>query len=186
MSSKTIKLIILSSIFTGLITLGTIFKIHIGPVPIVLANMFVILSGALLGPKWGSISVLTYLALGAMGLPVFSGGGGIALFAGPTGGYLFGYLIGAFITGLIVKIANDNKLIIFSGLLFGVLAIYAIGVPWLKISTGMDWTTAFAKGFLPFLIIDIIKVIAAFGILFTIKKYLSDTFNLNNKTEETR
>ena len=72
--------------------------VPIGAVPISLANFVICLTAWLLGPKFGTLSVVIYLALGAIGIPVFSGyGAGLAKLAGPTGGYLVGYLLLAFI-----------------------------------------------------------------------------------------
>ena len=75
--------------------------VPIGAVPISLANFVICLTAWLLGPKFGTLSVVIYLVLGAIGIPVFSGyGAGLAKLAGPTGGYLVGYLLLAFIGGL--------------------------------------------------------------------------------------
>ena len=69
-------------------------SVPIGAIPISLTNLVICFSAWLLGPKFGTLSVAVYLALGAVGLPVFSGyGAGLAKLAGPTGGYLVGYLL---------------------------------------------------------------------------------------------
>ena len=79
--------------------------VPIGAVPISLANFVICLTAWLLGPKFGTLSVVIYLALGAIGIPVFSGyGAGLAKLAGPTGGYLVGYLLLAFIGGMFISI----------------------------------------------------------------------------------
>ena len=72
------------------------------PVPLSLALFGVYLSAMLLGVKKGTLSVLIYLLLGSVGLPVFSGfSGGIGMLAGPTGGYLIGYLVGGVVMCLL-------------------------------------------------------------------------------------
>jgi len=84
------------ALFTALIIIGGYISIPIpvGPVPIVLADFFVMVTGLFLGFKYGLISTALYLALGALGLPVFAGGSaGLAVLVGPTGGFLFGYLL---------------------------------------------------------------------------------------------
>ena len=98
---KTLRMSVFSALFSALIIVGAYLKIPVGPVPIVLANFFVLLAGVLLGPKWGAASVGLYLLLGVVGLPVFAGGGGIAYLTGPTGGFLIGYLPAAFLAGVI-------------------------------------------------------------------------------------
>lgn len=74
----------LTSVFLVLFTLcmvaGAYIKIPVGPVPIALTSLFVLLAGLLLGPRLGLLSVLFYLLLGAIGLPVFTAGGGLGLF----------------------------------------------------------------------------------------------------------
>ena len=68
--------------------------VPIGAIPISLANFVICLTAWLLGPKFGTLSVVIYLAIGLIGVPVFSGyGAGLAKVAGPTGGYLVGYLL---------------------------------------------------------------------------------------------
>lgn len=73
------------------------------PVPIVLQNMMVVLSGMLLGPILGSASTLLFVVAGLLGLPILSGGtGGFAKLMSPTGGFIVGYVISSLVTGLIM------------------------------------------------------------------------------------
>lgn len=99
---QSLRMTVYACALAALMVVGSYLQIPIGPVPIVLANLFVLLAGLLLGSRWGAASVALYLFLGLIGLPVYAGGaaGPAALF-GPTGGYLFGYLAAAFLTGLI-------------------------------------------------------------------------------------
>ena len=103
MESKiSIKETVFVSVFTALTVIGGYIAIPLGPVPIVLSNFVILLSGLLMGSRKGAAVAFTYLLLGALGLPVFAGGAsGLARIAGPTGGYLLGYLPAAFITGFI-------------------------------------------------------------------------------------
>ena len=83
--------------------------VPIGAIPISLANFVICLTAWLLGPKFGTLSVVIYLAIGLIGVPVFSGyGAGLAKVAGPTGGYLVGYLLLAFIGGLFIEKSNGQ------------------------------------------------------------------------------
>lgn len=139
------------------------------PVPIVLANMFSLLGALVLGPRWGALSVAIYLALGAIGLPVFSGGsGGLAKFAGPTGGYLVGYLAGAFAAGWVSRLAPGRALpraarfaVDASAFAAGMVLVYLAGVPRLKMVLGSGWERAIAAGLLPFLFGDAVKAVVA-------------------------
>lgn len=84
--------------------------VPIGAIPISLANFVICLTAWLLGPKFGTLSVVIYLAIGLIGVPVFSGyGAGLAKVAGPTGGYLVGYLLLAFIGGLFIEKAMASR-----------------------------------------------------------------------------
>ncbi len=82
------------------------------PAPITGQTLAVLLVGALLGSRRGALSVLAYLAEGAMGLPVFAGGGaGILWLLGPTGGYLFGFIAAAFVTGWLAERGWDRRFV---------------------------------------------------------------------------
>ena len=112
----------------ALTAVGAYLQIPIGPVPIVLSTLFVLLSGLLLGSRWGLVSMALYLLIGAIGLPVFSGGrGGVAHFFGPTGGYLFGYCLSAWITGLISERSRKSPVLQIMAVVVGSLAIYRGG-----------------------------------------------------------
>ncbi len=157
-----LKMGIYAALFAALTAAGAYLAIPIGPVPIILQNMFVLLAGLMLGSKWGSISIGLYLFAGAIGFPVFSGGtGGIARLIGPTGGYLIGFLVAAYITGLFVERFGDRWVSRIVGMLLATLLIYGLGVCVLKWVTAMSWQKAFAVGVLPFLIGDGLKIVAA-------------------------
>jgi len=141
--------------------------IPIGPVPIVLQNLFIMLSGLLLGSRWGFASVAIYLLAGACGLPVFAGGtGGIGKFAGPTGGYLIGFLPAVYVIGWISEYGYKSKEIFFDiiAMICGTIIIYAFGVIWLQFITNMTYSKAMALGVFPFLPGDILKIAAAIPI----------------------
>lgn len=166
-STLSIRSTVAGAAFTALIAVGAYISIPIGPVPIVLQNFFVLLAGVLLGPRRGLVTVLLYLLLGAVGLPVFAGGtGGIAHFFGPTGGYLVGFIPAVLLCGFLgqrIDIHNRPAFLIAHvlALLAGSAAIYATGVPWLKFTTEMSWQKSLAVGFLPFIPGDLIKIAAA-------------------------
>lgn len=165
-----------ASLFTALIVVGAYLKIPLGPVPIVLANFFVILAGAVLGYRWAAASVGLYLLLGILGLPVFAGGGGIAYLAGPTGGFLIGYLPGAVLAGVFTHTKKNNFILDLTGLLTGALVIYILGVPWLKVSLEMSWADAVTKGMLPYLPGDAVKVAAALALLRLLRNRMPEMF----------
>ena len=157
-----IKMTVYTSLFVALIAVGAFMAIPIGPVPIVLQNMFVLLAGLLLGPAWGLACVALYLLIGLAGIPVFAGGtSGIGKLFGPTGGYLLGYLPAVWVTALISKGLKQTVKGDLLGLMAGTLIVYGTGVPWLKVAFSMSWQKAFAAGMYPFLIGDALKIAAA-------------------------
>lgn len=164
MDQRTVRYAVVCALFAALIVVGSYLSIPIGPVPIVLQNLFVLLAGLVLGPWLGAASVGLFLLAGAVGLPVFAGGtGGLAHLVGPTGGYLFGYLVAVVLVGLIAGRRGDLVRMVIA-VVAGSLVIYLLGVPWLKVSLGMDWGKAIAAGMLPFLIGDALKAAAAVAI----------------------
>ena len=161
-SDNSLRMVVYASLMAALIAVGAYVAIPIGPVPIVLQNLFVLLAGLLLGSRWAAISVAIYLLAGACGLPVFAGGSaGIGRLIGPTGGYLFGFLVAAFLVGFVSERAKGRRLVEVLAMVAASLLVYAIGVPWLKVVTGLSMTKALAVGMYPFLIGDVLKIIAA-------------------------
>ncbi|MBR1938875.1 MAG: biotin transporter BioY [Spirochaetales bacterium] len=166
MSRKNLISAILVSLFTGLIIAGTFIRIPLPPVPITLQTLFVLLSGMLLPLSLSVSSVVLYLILGAIGLPVFSSGGGLALLTGPTAGFMFGWIPAVIVCGLMGKFEfKENKKLEFAYLILtGMLANVALYVPgllWLGISRHMTVSKTLAAGLFPFIIGDTIKLVAA-------------------------
>ena len=130
-------------------------------VPMTLQPLFIILSGAILGPWGGAGAMASYLALGLSGAPVFSFGGmGLPWLMGPTGGYLVAAPAAAFLVGYLTRGGAGRvrrALALGSGL--GIL--YLGGVSQLLLLTGQDLGTVLAVGVIPFLLGDLIKVALA-------------------------
>ena len=136
------------------------FTLPIGPVPITLAPLAILLSVYILGTKKGTIALLIYLLIGAVGVPVFSGfTGGIGKLAGPTGGYLIGYIFFALIAGWFIHRFYDKVVIQFLGMVLALAVLYAFGTAWLAYSAGMTFGAALAVGVLPFIVFDLIKIV---------------------------
>ncbi|OQY32242.1 MAG: BioY family transporter [Spirochaetaceae bacterium 4572_59] len=180
MNKIQIRRTVLTAVFTALIAAGAYAAVPIGPVPIVLTTMFVLLSGLLGGFRIGLYSSAAYLLLGVLGLPVFAGGaGGFAVLLGPTGGYLFGYLPAASAAGLIYRPAEGSALPLrilqaATAVLVGSILIYLPGVPWLKISLGMEWSRAIQAGMIPFIPGDLLKAVAAATLAVSLKDRFQD------------
>lgn len=142
------------------------------PVPITGQTFAVLLVGTSLGALRGSLSMVLYIALGAMGLPVFAeGASGLAKIVGPTGGYLLGFVLAAALTGWLAQLQWDRKVLkTILSFLLGTVVIYAIGLPWLSAYLGTvgapnDLGATLQVGLYPFIPGDIIKALVAGGLL---------------------
>jgi biotin transport system substrate-specific component len=160
-----IRSMVYTALMAAFIAIGAFVAIPVGPVPIVLQNFFVLLTGLLLGPRWGAASVSLYLLAGAIGMPVFAGAtGGLGRFFGPTGGYLLSYLPAVALVGAVSTAGRGRWAVDLIGLTAATLLVYAIGVPWLAWVTGMPFGKAVAVGMVPFVLGDVVKIAAALSI----------------------
>lgn len=161
------KRLLLTSLFSALIIIGAYLRFPLPPVPITLQTLFVLLAGFLGGTRMALSSTAIYLLLGAVGLPVFSSGGGLGNLVGPTGGFLIALLPAACIAGIAGNFpakAEKPKTYLVLCLGFGLIAtlvIYLVGVPFLKYNRSLSWGIAIQAGMLPFLIGDVIKLLVA-------------------------
>ena len=163
-TSFNLRMTVYCALFTALIIIGGYISvpIPIGPVPIALADFFVMVTGLFLGWKYGLVSTGLYIVLGSLGLPVFAGGSaGLAIFFGPTGGFLFGYLLLAASVGFITGKMKPSIITYLTALIIGNILLYLVGVPWLKVKVNLSWAAALAAGFTPFIIGIVIKITVA-------------------------
>ena len=136
-------------------------------VPISGQTFGVLLIGALYGSRLGAATLIAYLAEGAAGMPVFSGGhGGIAAISTPSGGYLFGFIIAAFVVGWFAERGWDRSRWIVLPMLLGNAVIYVPGIIWLHqqfdiVGKPITWNTALDYGLWPFVAGDLAKLVAA-------------------------
>lgn len=129
-------------------------------VPVVLQNTGPLLAGSILGPRRGGAAILLFLVMVLIGLPLLSGGrGGAAAFAGPTGGFLLGWLLSAVVVGLVVRAFRRRPTfpVLLLANLAGVLADYAVGIPYWAAFTG-DLLTAAIQS-LAFVPGDVVKIV---------------------------
>lgn len=153
------------AVFAALIAaLGLPGALYIGAaaVPITFQTLGVMLAGAILGARKGFLTVLLFEGLVAAGLPLLSGGrGGLGVFVGPSAGYLLGWLVGVLVIGWFTARLLPRYLVFPAACataLGGIVVIYAIGVPWMAVATGVPFWVALgaSTAFLPG---DILKVI---------------------------
>ncbi len=169
----SVKEMCLAALMAAVLCVVGPFSIPVGPIPLSLATLVIYLTAYVLGWKLGTVSVLIYLLVGILGVPVFSAGrSGIGVIAGPTGGYLIGYLLLVLICGLFVgpgqhatgKPESKKARKVLSSILVMVVAtavLYTLGTVWLAFSAHMTAKAAVAAGVLPFLAGDAIKIVIA-------------------------
>lgn len=164
--SKTFR-IVLVGLFAALMAVCSWISIPLPglSVPITLGTLGATLCGGLLGAGLGSLSVLIFLLLGAVGLPVFHGfTGGAGILAGPTGGYLIGYLTLAFFTGILIRVFCRSKLTwygIVLATLIGEVTCYVLGTAWFCVLTKTAPLAALAMCVFPFLPGDALKIVCS-------------------------
>ena len=128
--------------------------------PITLQTIFVSLAGLLLGPKLGSISMIIYILMGAIGIPVFSNyRGGISVLVSKNGGFIFGFILSALFIGYMknIKIINKNHLSLFMILLLGNFIIYMCGATYMSYLLNSTLLSTLAI-FGPYIIGDFLKL----------------------------
>ncbi len=151
------------------------FPLPFTPVPFTIQPMIVLIGAAALGSRLGALAQIFYLMLGIAGLPVFAFSPelpqGLGRLMGPTGGYLMAYPVAAFVTGRLAERGLDRRyLTSILAMGAGLSLIFAGGVLWIAGAAGMQ--TALATGLYPFIIVDVIKVVAAGLVLPTAWKFL--------------
>lgn len=148
----------LCALFAALTAICAQVVVPMGPVPVNLALLPVLVCGALLPPGQAVITVLVYLGMGAAGLPVFAGmTGGPGVLLGPTGGYLMGYVLCAAAVAWLVRRGVKRILAMAAG----VAACYLPGTAWLMAAAGMDLPQAVLSGVAPFIPGDVLKLLFA-------------------------
>ncbi len=174
-SSKTYDIVYVA-LFAVLITICSWISIQT-TVPFTLQTMGVFLAVGILGGRRGTLSVLVYILLGAIGLPVFSGfTGGIGILLGSTGGYIIGFLFSALAMWGIEHLLGTSMPVELISMLIGLVICYAFGTVWFMIvytrgngpvSLGavLGWCV------IPFIIPDLIKIAAALLIAPRVRKY---------------
>ena len=167
--------LVLISVSAALITICSWISIPLGPVPFTLQTLGILAVMLTVGGRRGTIAILVYLALGAVGVPVFAGfKGGIMSFIGPTGGFLIGFVIAALVYWLLEKLFLKKFMTTtvrtwifgFTGFLIFEIVMYVVGVIWFMTvyaaQTGpVGLMTVLGWCVIPFIIPDLVKMAVA-------------------------
>lgn len=158
--------LVYSAIFAALIAICAWISIPM-TVPFTMQTFGVFVTVGILGGRRGSISVLVYLLLGAVGLPVFAGfKGGLGILLGNTGGYIVGFLCSALLMWGMERIFGRSRWVLLASMVLGLLACYAVGTVWYLFvyarTTGpVGLATVLGWCVIPFLIPDAVKIALA-------------------------
>jgi biotin transport system substrate-specific component len=155
--------LVFAGAFFIFLTSKVVIPVAGSPVPITGQTFGVLLVGGALGLRRGAAGVALYVLLGVVGLPFFAEGkGGLTVIWGATGGYLIGFIVAGAVVGRLAELGWDRKIGgALGAMVVGSALIYAIGLPWLKVVTGLTVEETIAQGLTPFLIGDAIKIILA-------------------------
>lgn len=139
-----------------------IIPIPFSPVSVTAQTLVVNLIAFLLTPVQAAITILAYLLIGLVGLPVFSGAGaGPGVLLGPTGGYLISWAPAAALISFLKGREYNLPRFCGAAIFAGMPVIYLFGSIYMKLMTGMTWSATLAAAVLPFIPLDVFKCIAA-------------------------
>lgn len=147
-------------------------------VPFTLQTFAVFLAIIILGGKNGTISVLIYVLLGAIGVPVFQGfAGGFGVILGTTGGYIVGFIFSALVMWLVEKLMGHKVVPMIIASVLGLIVCYAFGTAWFMVvytknSGAITLATTLGWCVIPFIIPDLLKIAVAIGVGFRLRKVL--------------
>ncbi len=172
-SNSLLRSFILIVLGVAFIALFAQLRIEIGPVPITGSTFGVLLIAAAYGLNLGVLTIICYLIVGALGLPVFQGfTAGLAVLKGATAGYLFGFVISAALVGYLAQRGWDKNFFSTAlAMLLGNILIYIPGLAWLN-TFAPDWQTTLQWGLIPFVAGDIIKLLIAAALLPAVWSFL--------------
>ena len=151
-----------AGIMTALLAVSAQVMLPLGPVPFTLQTLVLAMVPAVLDPATSVFTVLAYVVLGAVGLPVFAGfNGGIGALAGPTGGFLWGFVLGCALAGALAKVLDGRigaypRSLACAAVL--VLVSYVCGTVQLMALMNLDLAGALAIAVIPFVVPDAVKI----------------------------
>lgn len=161
-SIKNIYYLTACAVMTAMLCIVGPLSIPIGAVPVSLATFVIYLAAWILGAYGGRVSVIVYILLGIVGLPVFTGGGsGIGKVTGPTGGYIAGYVLLVFVSGTAVKLGKRNVIIAGIGMVVATAVLYTFGTLWFMHQAHATMNYALTVCVWPFIPFDMVKIVMA-------------------------
>ena len=178
--NKALKSITLTAMFSAIIAICSWITIPITIVPFTLQTFAVAISVCMLGTKRSTISVIVYILLGAVGVPVFAGfKGGLGSLLGMTGGYIIGFIFMTIISGLIIQKFGRKFIVMMLALILGLAVCYAFGTAWFiyvytNSKGAIGIVSALSMCVFPYIIPDILKFSVAILISNRLYKFTKD------------
>ena len=168
-----------TALFAALTAAGAFIRIPLGYSSITLQFFFTAMAGCLLGPVWGPVSQTVYVALGLIGLPIFTQGGGLTYLLQPTCGFLIGLIPAAWVIGLLTARRPPHPIRTALACLAGLAVLYAVGLPYMAVilnqymGKAMGFSSILWAGMLPFLPGDMLKIAVTAALAPLLQKRLS-------------
>lgn len=170
----------LCALFAALLAICSWISLTLGDIPFTLQTFAIFLALGLLGGKRGTVAILVYLLLGAIGIPVFAHfQGGIGVIFGTTGGYIFGFLLSGLGYWALTRLLGEKAPIRLLAMVLGLAICYAVGTIWFvrvyvpkEGAPAMTYSLALAKCVIPFLIPDGVKLALAWVLTERLRRYV--------------
>ena len=168
-----------TALFAALTAAGAFIRIPLGYSSVTLQFLCTAMAGCLLGPACGAASQAVYVALGLLGLPIFTQGGGLSYLLQPTCGFLLGLIPSASVIGLLTARRPPHPLRTALACFAGLAVLYAVGLPYMAVilnrymGKAMDFTAILWAGMLPFLPGDMLKIAVTAALAPLLQKRLS-------------
>lgn len=176
MSVSRLRMQIMAALFAGItaVCAQIAFPVPFSPVPFTGQTLAVALAATVLGAKYGVLSMILYILLGAVGVRVFAEfSGGLHVLAGPTGGFIFGFIIAAYVIGKMIEWREKPGFLwIVWANAVGNAVILGTGMVQLKFVTGLGWQEAAFAGVIPFIPMDLIKIVCASAVGLVVRRRL--------------
>lgn len=174
----SVREMIMVGVGAALMAVFSQLSIPLPSVPLTLQVFGVVIISIILGKKLGTLSIIVFMLLGAIGLPVFAGfTGGLNIIAGATGGYIIGFVFMAFIIGYFIE--KDKKPLAFIGAYLGLAVDYIFGMIQLKLLMGLTLEGALVAGLYPFIIKDLILTALGVMVALSIRNRVVGVIKLN-------
>lgn len=172
-TNERLKMSLYAALMAGITAILAQLTIPLPLVPITGQTLAIGLCATILGSRYGTLAVALYVAMGAIGLPVFSEAkGGFSILVGPTGGYIIGFIISAYLMGLLLEKTRFSLAPAVVANIVGMVITLIFGAVQLKFAAGLTWDQALSGGVYPFLVVGVIKAVLASILGITIRKRL--------------